>query len=81
VARDDLGIALPYQIETGAVGLMDVRVTLPRGYGWRPDAVSEPIFENKVSVRRVLNDTSDAAQKKVVEEFVRRLYDLASVAL
>jgi len=79
VAGEDLGIAPPYQIEMGAVGLRDVCVSLPRNRSPWPNAVSEPIYENQLSVRLVLNDTGIPSQKGLIEEFLRKLYDLAAV--
>jgi hypothetical protein len=81
VAGEDLGIPLPYQIEIGAVGLKDVRVSLPRNLSPWSNAVSEPIYENQLQVRRVLNDPGTAAQKGLIEEFLRKLYDLAAVTV
>jgi hypothetical protein len=77
VAGGKLGIAPPYQVEMGAVGLKDMRLSLPQPITL--ERVSEPIYENELKVRRVLNDTSKAAQGDLVEKFLSKLYDLAGV--
>jgi hypothetical protein len=77
VAGEKLGIAPPYQVEMGAVGLKDMRLILPQPIRW--EQISEPIYENELKFRRVVNDISRAAQQCLVEEFLRKLYDLAGV--
>jgi hypothetical protein len=78
VAAEDLGISPPYQVEMGAVGLKDLRVSLPRSVNaW--GGISEPIYENELKVRRVLNDPGAESQRAVVDEFLDKLYDLAGV--
>jgi hypothetical protein len=77
VAGEKLGIAPPYQVEMGAVGLKDMRLSLPQPITW--ERVSEPIYENELKVRQVLNNTSSAAQRTLVEKFLIKLYDLAVV--
>jgi hypothetical protein len=77
VAGEKLGIAPPYQVEMGAVGLKDMCLSLPQPVRW--EQVSEPIYENELKVRQVLNDASSAAQRPLVEKFLTKLYDLAVV--
>ena len=78
VAGEDLGVAPPYQIEMGAVGLQDMRLSLPPPGGARGE-VSEPVYEDEIKLRRVLNDISAESQRAVVDEFLDKLYDLAGV--
>jgi hypothetical protein len=44
-----------------------------------PGEVSEPVYEDELKLRRVLNDASAASQRAVVDEFPDKLYDLAGV--
>lgn len=78
VAGEDLGVAPPYQIEMGAVGLKDMRLSLPQPVSVRGE-VSEPVYEDELKLRRVLNETSAESQRAVVDEFLDKLYDLAGV--
>jgi hypothetical protein len=78
VAGEDLEIPPPYQVEMGATGLKDMCVSLPQSVSSRNE-VSEPIYENQLKVRRVLNDTGAESQRTLVDEFLDKLYDLASV--
>ena len=78
VAREKLLIGLPYQVEMGAVGLKDIRLILPQPARW--ERLSDPIYETVFKVRRVLNDASTAAQQALVDEFLRKLCDLADAA-
>jgi hypothetical protein len=78
LAGEDLGVAPPYQVEMGAVGLRDMRLSLPQPVSVRGE-VSEPIYENELKLRRVLNDTSPGNQRALVDEFLDDLYDLAGV--
>jgi hypothetical protein len=78
VAGEDLGIALPYQVEIGAVGLKDMRVSLPQLVSER-GGISEPIYENEIKVRRILNDTGTESRGTLVDEFLDQLYDLAGL--
>jgi hypothetical protein len=73
-----LEIPPPYQVEMGATGLKDMCVSLPQSVSSRNE-VSEPIYENQLKVRRVLNDTGAESQRTLVDEFLDKLYDLASV--
>jgi hypothetical protein len=78
VAGEDLGVAPPYQVEMGAVGLKDMRLSLPQPVSVRGE-VSEPVYEHELKLRRVLNETSAESQRAVVDEFLDKLYDLAGV--
>jgi hypothetical protein len=77
VAGEKLGVAAPYQVEMGAVGLKGMRLTFPQST--RLEQVSEPVYENELKVRQVLNDTSRTSQQALVEKFLTKLYDLADV--
>lgn len=79
IASTDLNIPPAYQIELGAVGLKDTRVSLPRELMQWPNQLSDPIYENQLQLRRILNDMSAAAVSALVGEFVRKLYDLAAI--
>jgi len=78
IATDDLKIAPPYQVEIGATGLKDMRVSLPQpANSW--DDVSEPIYENELKVRRRLGDGGVTTYTVILQEFINKLYDLAGV--
>lgn len=80
IANDDLKIAPPYQVELGATGLKDMRVSLPQPANpW--DDVSEPVYENDLKVRRVLSDTDIATHTAILKEFLDKLYDIAGVPM
>jgi hypothetical protein len=79
VASTDLNVPPAYQIELGAVGLKDARVSLPREMTQWPNQLSDPIYENQLQLRRILNDVSAPALSALVDEFVKRLYDLAAI--
>ena len=80
VARDELGISGPYQIEMGVVGLNSLHISLPEHLRQRPSDVSGPIYEDNFTLRRVLNDTGLKAQQALVSEFIVNLYDLAGIS-
>lgn len=67
-----MGIAPPYTIELGAIGLYETHVGAN-------NEVNGPIHSNALQVRLVLNDLRKEAQEAVVKEFVDRLLDLAGV--
>ena len=81
VAHNEIGVVTPYQIEIGAVGLKDMCLTLPETKREWLHRMSGPIHEDQLQFRRVLNELTVPAQNKLVEEFLRRLYDLAGVSL
>ena len=67
-----MGIAPPYTVALGAIGLQETHVGLNNG-------VDGPIHTDSLHLRMVLNDLSKAAQESVVKEFVDGLLDLAGV--
>ncbi len=81
VALDDFKIPTPYQVEIGAVGLNGVCVSLPREQMQWANQVSEPIYESQLVLRKVLNDTTAAARRAVINEFLLKIYDLAGVSI
>lgn len=76
-AADELGIPAPYEIEMGAIGLNDVNLSLPLPNPY--NQVSEPIYEKVFNVRRMVNDTSEANQRALIDKFIAGLYDLAGI--
>jgi hypothetical protein len=81
VAEEEIGVAPPFHIEMGGVGLKGLRVGLPQSHRRLFHDLSEPIFEDQLQFRKVLNNTSVSAQEALVEDFIRRLYDLANITL
>jgi hypothetical protein len=75
----ELGFDPPYTIEVGAVGLTDVRLSMPAPNAW--NEVSGPIHEEELRIRRVLNGVAPRNRHAMIEEFRRALYDLAGVAV
>jgi hypothetical protein len=80
VAHEDLGVAPPYEIEIGAVGLKGVCVSLPKSKGRWSNDISEPIYDDQIQFRRFINDTRDDSRQQLVQEFCKKLYDLAAIA-
>jgi hypothetical protein len=71
VEADVFGVAPPYQIELGAIGLAGAVLGINR-YG-----VSEPIYDDQIKFRRVLNDASAGARQNLISGFLDALFDLA----
>ena len=78
VARDELGIPPPYQIEIGVTGIQGVSLSLPDLNAFAKQT-SDPVFDEQLIHCATLTDVSPAAQNAVIQEFLRRLYDLAGV--
>jgi hypothetical protein len=69
-ARDAFGIAPPYTIELGAIGLTGVHL------GFKLYEISnDSILIDEIKVRRVLNEVSDPALEKLIFEFLDELLD------
>jgi len=81
VAEEEIGVAPPFHIELGAVGLKGLRVSLPQSHRRWFHELSEPIFEDQLQFRKVLNDTSESAQEALVQDFIKQLYDLANITI
>ena len=81
VAAEEVGLAPPFHIEMGAVGLKGLRVSLPQSLRRWLHELSEPIFEDQLQFRKILNDTSVSTQEALVHDFIKRLYDLANITL
>jgi hypothetical protein len=79
VARDELGIEPPYDIEIGAVGLKDMSLSLPQRVGSFANQTSGPILEDQLIYRRTLTATTPKARHDAIHEFIRQLYDTANV--
>jgi hypothetical protein len=69
-----MGIALPFTVVLGAVGLNDVHVGIDN------TTVAGPIYTDHIEIRRVLHDLSKPAQEAIVREFVDAILDLAGVS-
>jgi len=81
VAEEEFGFGPPFQIEMGAIGLNGLRLSLPQSRRrWRHE-LSEPIVGFQLQFRMVLDDTSMSAQDALIQNFVKKLYDLANVIL
>ena len=78
VARDELSIAPPYQIEIGVTGMRDVSLSLPNANAYMSETSSQ-IYDDGLHHRIMLKDVSAKAQYELIQEFLRRLYDLAGV--
>lgn len=80
VAREELAITPPYNVEIGAVGLDGVCVSLPPPVSPFSNKVSEPIFDHELVFNSELKAVTPQAQQALIMEFIRKLYDLANVA-
>lgn len=78
IARDELGIVPPYRVEIGAVGLRNVALSLPNPSHFTSQ-VSGPILDDGLVFSETLSNVSPGTQKVLIQEFIRRLYDLADV--
>jgi hypothetical protein len=81
VAIHELDVELPIQVEMGAVGLKDLRLSLPQAMQQWDNAVSEPIFEDSIQFKQIIKDTSEASQLELIDHFIRIIYDLAAIAI
>lgn len=72
VLENGMGIAPPYTVVLGAVGLKDTHV----GHN---NSVEGPIYQDRFEKRLLLNDVSDAARAALVREFFDGILDLAGV--
>src|ERR1700677_4556331 len=70
VAAEEVGLAPPFHIEMGAVGLKGLRVSLPQSLRRWLHELSEPIFEDQLQFRKILNDTSVSTQEALVHDFI-----------
>lgn len=68
-----MGIAAPYTIVLGAIGLQDT-------YAGVDNSAEGPIHTDSIEVRRILHDPANASQEAVVREFVDAILDLAGVS-
>ena len=76
VARDELGIEPPYELEIGVVGIKDMRLSLPQGINGPTNQLSDVVHDDVFHLRAVLHNLNPQAQDKVVTEFLRGLYDV-----
>jgi hypothetical protein len=72
ILEKGFGIAPPYAVVFGAIGLRDAHVGLN-------NSVDGPIYNDRIEIRRVLNEANTQAQAAVVREFVDAVLDLAGV--
>ncbi|HEX4367899.1 MAG TPA: hypothetical protein VH023_13770, partial [Rhodopila sp.] len=79
VARNELGIEPPYEIEIGAIGLQDVSLSLPQPVNPFANQTSRPMFQDQLIYPQSLTAISPRAQHDAIHEFIRQLYDLANV--
>jgi hypothetical protein len=77
VARDELEIAPPYDIEVGIVGLRNMRLTRPSVSYATP--YSDPIHDDVFTLLRLLNDVHPSAQAALVRDFLRGVYAFAAI--
>lgn len=72
ILEKGFGIAPPYTVVFGGIGLRDAHVGLNGG-------VDGPIYNDRIEIRRILNETNLPAQGAVVQEFVEAVLDFAGV--
>jgi hypothetical protein len=78
VASEELGVSGPYQVEMGAIGLVNMRLLSNKsGNSWGD--TSELIYDPALRVRRILNETSAKSQGILISEFLDELFDLGAV--
>jgi hypothetical protein len=68
-----MGIAAPYTIVLGAVGLQET-------YAGVDNSAEGPFHTDSIEVRRVMHDLANGHQEAVVREFVDAILDLAGVS-
>jgi hypothetical protein len=79
VARQELGINPPYEIEVGAVGLQNMRLSLPQSRTFYQEQFSDPVHDEEVHLRVVVHNVTDECVNKIATDFLRNLYDLVAV--
>ncbi len=79
VARQELGINPPYEIEVGVVGLQNMRLSLPQSRTFYQEQFSDPVHDEEVHLRIVVHNVTDEAVNKIVTDFLHDLYGLAGV--
>ena len=80
IARTELSIEPPYEIEIGIVGLNHMRLARPREQGVSyASPLSDYVHDDFSFIRRVLNDVDPAAQAVVMMDFLRGVYALAAI--
>jgi hypothetical protein len=72
ILEKGLGIAPPYTVVLGAIGLRNAHVGLN-------NSVDGPIYDDRIEIRRLLNEANKQAQEAVVKEFADAILDLAGV--
>jgi hypothetical protein len=72
ILSNGFGVAPPYTVVLGAIGLQNTHV----GFN---NSVDGPVYNDRVEIRRVLNDPSKESQAAVVREFADAILDLAGV--
>jgi hypothetical protein len=75
----ELGSGPPHTVEMGAVGLSEVRLSMPPPNPW--NQVSGPIHQDEFRIRRVLNDVAADNQSQLIDEFQHNLYDLVGISV
>lgn len=80
IAMQELEISPPYEIEVGAVGLKNMRLSLPAARLFYQNQFSEPVYDEEFYIRAVVNNVTGVIEK-IIMDFMRGLYDLAGVDL
>jgi hypothetical protein len=77
-AYDHLSIEAPYDIEIGAVGLKGLRLSVPPPGNPFTSKVTQQIFTDRIVVPSRITALTPKARNNAIQEFLRRLYDLAN---
>ena len=72
-----LGLAPPYAVELGVVGLKGVHLTVPTGGPFGNGDFLGPIREDRIQRQYTLATVDDAAIMSVLRDFFNEVYDLA----
>jgi hypothetical protein len=77
ISNNEFANGLPIVVVLGAVGLDGF--SLPMGQPNPLEGYAGPIHQNELELRERLDDPSEERQERLVDHFVRELYDLAGV--
>lgn len=80
IATNQLNIPYPFQFELGGVGLKGLPLSLPQAHHYE-SSLSDPLFDDVICVRKVLNSGETSALDQLLREFLIKLYDAAGIRI
>jgi hypothetical protein len=80
IATTQLNTPYPFQFELGGVGLKGLPLSLPQVRQYE-SSLSDPLFDDVICLRKVLNSGEKSALEQLVHEFLVKLYDAAGIRI